>query len=340
MGYYINYDDLLSHFTTRQRLSHGTIVTRLSRIRIFYQWREAMKKPLTSQVVEDFFFYLKETKKISNSSLNTYYHALISLQKYLTFRKLSKKFMIGLQPFKGEDPDIIPLTLDEIKLLKHYKETKYTTAKEMVDFLIDTGSRWEDVQAFQVKSVDITGRQISYVQLKNGLRRNVYIEEPLLSILNNRITGKKREELVFINTRGGVMHYPDFYQYLKHLALTVGITKRVSPHILRHSYAQNLYEQTGDIYLLKDVLGHKSITSTLRYLRNSKKRVRQAQQMHPHIAENVSALIRIDILQKEIEKQGIEEDEKFDPLKVKKAINEFLSSLYSAVKADIELQKV
>lgn len=55
-----------------------------------------------------------------------------------------------------------------------------------------------------------------------------------------------------------------------------GITRRASPHTLRHTFATNLYQKTGDILLVKDALHHRSITSTLVYARTDEARVRDA----------------------------------------------------------------
>lgn len=336
MSYMLNWEDLTSYLSSRLGLSHGTIVTRKSRINIFCKWIEGNNQSFSQKAVEQFFYFLKTKNHLSNTSLNTYYNALLSLQSYLVDRKISKKFMKGFKRKKEEDPDVIPLSVEEIKLLKKgfismKNITLAKTYQETVILFCDTGMRWEDGQALQVKSVDTIGQQLSYVQLKNRLRRLVHIEDPLLSIFIDKIKYKNNDDLVFTNSHMGPIHYSDFHHYLKELAKSVGITKRVSPHILRHSYAQNLYDQTGDIYLLKDVLGHKNINSTLRYLKNSGKRVKAAQQMHPHISDTVDPRIQINILEKEIEHMNIEKDPRFDALKVRRLITTFILGLNEAI---------
>lgn len=278
----INEKDLEHYLSSRHGLSTGTIVTRMSRIRIFYHWLDGQ---ITSQIIEEFFWHLKE-RGLSGTSRNTYLHALRSLEKYLIDRGLSEPFMKGFDTFTEEDPDITPLTNEEIQLIKRncLKANNYLnqTRLDMIIFLIDTGSRWEDAQALKVKNVDIEGNEVSYNQLKTGIKRIIHIQDPLLSILKKRLYS----ELVFSNNVGGVMHYSDFHKFLKTFCKKLGITKRVSPHILRHSYAQNSYDQTGDIYLTQNLLGQKSISSTLRYVRNSRKRLKTAQQVHPHVTIN------------------------------------------------------
>ena len=335
----ISDNDLQQYLRTKANLGKGTIITRRSRIFIFLRWLEERQKPLITESIEQFFLYLQDEKNLTNTSLNTYQQALLSLEKYCLARNICGKFMTGFSRYQEEDPNIIPLTVEEIRLLKQscLKETTSLVSQvnnDLTLFLIDTGARWEDAQNLRVNSVDIIGRHISYIQLKNKWKRSLLLEDPLLLILRDRIQGKGEEMRVFTNSHHGMIHYPDYYQYLKKLAKRVGITKRVSPHIIRHSYAQNFYDATGDIYLLQNLLGHKSIKSTLRYIRNSQKRMDDAQQRHPHVAENINPRIRIDLLEESLKSHAIEKDEKFDHLKVKEAFNNFILELHRAIKPD------
>lgn len=322
---------LINHMLTRQQLSSGTITTRMSRIHCYQNFLKSRRQNISTDTIGDFFCYLIKEKKLSRNSLNTYYHALISLEKYLVYSKITGSFMGDYRPYREEDANIIPLTLDEVYKMKNTPfSPKYAKYREMTIFLLDTGCRWEDLQALQVNNVDIMGQQIIYKQKKTGVQRIVHIEGQLLALLTDQIRNRQPEEMVFTNQRGGMMHYPDFHKFLKNLAKTAGITKRVSPHILRHTYAQNLYDQTGDIYLLKDVLKHKSINSTLRYLKNSDKKIKEAQQMHPHLAPEISPEIQIKKIQKQLESYRLDQDKKFSKKKVSLAINKFIAALYDA----------
>ena len=55
-----------------------------------------------------------------------------------------------------------------------------------------------------------------------------------------------------------------------------GLSRTLSPHSLRHTFAQRLYDQTGDVLLVQSALGHKSITSTLVYARAGEQKLRKA----------------------------------------------------------------
>lgn len=318
---------LLSHLSTIQKLSQGTIVTRLSRIRIFLTWLDG-QDPIP-ELTQEFFFYLKTEKKLTNTSLNTYLTSLKSLERFL-----ERKILGELSLFPEEETNISPLTPVEARLLRKWVFGHYSTYNALVGLLIDTGCRWQDVQRLQKKNIDITGQEISFIQ-KNRQRKLLHIEQPLLSILDTMIKKKQDEDLVFQNTKGGIVHYPDFHKYLKRLAKELGITKRVSPHVLRHSYAQNFYNKTRDILLTQDLIGHKRIETTMRYVRNSHERVKEAQQIHPHLEDTITPELLIEQVQKELESRKLETHKKFNALKIKKAINRFIEDLYGSIEFSV-----
>ena len=73
-----------------------------------------------------------------------------------------------------------------------------------------------------------------------------------------------------------------FTMTLKALAITAGITKNVSGHTFRHSFATHMLEAGADLMAIRDMLGHASVTTTEYYLQLSKDHLRQTlQDYHP-----------------------------------------------------------
>jgi integrase/recombinase XerD len=327
----IQADDLVQFLRTKGRLRAGTIVTRKSRILIFIRWLQ--NKPITPLLVEEFFSYLQDTKKLSNTSLNTYIAALRSLELYLVDRQLAKPFMTGFKNYTQQEADVVPLSVLEVQALKrgfvHLRNKKLAqTYYDLTVFLFDTGSRWEDARAFKAKGINLAGQEVSFLQLKTGKRKTVFITDPLLSIMKRR-SSTDPDTLVFPNSIGKMLHYPDYYKYLKKLAHSVGITKRVSPHIPRHSYGQSAYDQTRDILLTSNMLGHKNISSTMRYAKNSQEQIREAQQIHPHLEQDPK--VRIRIIENSLNSHKLDQHRNFNSLKIKKAQNAFIEALYEAI---------
>jgi integrase/recombinase XerD len=329
--------DLVEHLSTRQRLGRRTITTRVSRIRCFLRWLETNPAPLDARTVERFLFYLQDERHLSGTTRNTYLVALQSYDSYLKDRGHTERLVEGFERFHEEDPNIIPLTGPEIQLIKRYclsTTSKSLTTQSCLDvtvFLIDTGARWEDAQAIKPADVDLVGQELSYVQAKTGRRRSVHLEDSLLAVLQRRVADKSSGRFVFYNTTGNMLHYPDYHDFLRDLAQRLGITKRVSPHVLRHSYAQNFYDEVRDILLTKDLIGHSSLNSTMRYVRNSKARLREAQMIHPHVSSNVPAR-RVKAAKQLLEAMKLDVDPQFDGAMVERALGDFVQALYAAVR--------
>lgn len=76
------------------------------------------------------------------------------------------------------------------------------------------------------------------------------------------LTGKESVPYVFLNNFGKKISRVSVFMITKRLALQAGITKRVSPHTFRHSFATHLIEGGADLRAVQDMLGHASIAST------------------------------------------------------------------------------
>ncbi|MBP5709790.1 MAG: site-specific tyrosine recombinase XerD [Bacteroidales bacterium] len=99
----------------------------------------------------------------------------------------------------------------------------------------------------------------------------------------NRITPKKGcEDILFLNRRGGKLSREMIFIIIKKLAAAAGITKNVSPHTFRHSFASHLVDGGADLRAVQEMLGHESITTTEIYTHLNKDYIRETMQLfHP-----------------------------------------------------------
>ena len=90
------------------------------------------------------------------------------------------------------------------------------------------------------------------------------------------------EDILFLNRRGKQLTRVMIFYIVKAAAKAAGITKNVSPHTFRHSFATHLYENGADLRIIQDMLGHESITTTEIYSHISTHHLRDALiQFHP-----------------------------------------------------------
>ena len=109
-----------------------------------------------------------------------------------------------------------------------------------------------------------------------------YIEIYKNTIRNHFIIKSGEEDILFLNRRGSGLSRVMIFLMLKELAVKAGITKNISPHTFRHSFATHLVEGGADLRAVQEMLGHESITTTEIYTHLDREFLRTTlQQFHP-----------------------------------------------------------
>lgn len=112
----------------------------------------------------------------------------------------------------------------------------------------------------------------NYIRIigKGDKERLIPIGKTAIEAVQQYIEGSRRkikikkgmEGFVFLNRRGNTLSREMVFTIIKRLALVAGITKSISPHTLRHSFATHLIEGGADLRAVQEMLGHESITTT------------------------------------------------------------------------------
>lgn len=101
---------------------------------------------------------------------------------------------------------------------------------------------------------------------------------------------KEAEDILFLNRRGGQLTRAMIFTIIKQLAQLAGITKNVSPHTLRHSFATHLLENGADLRSIQAMLGHESITTTEIYVHLDRQKLKsEMEKYHPLAIKNKGA---------------------------------------------------
>jgi integrase/recombinase XerD len=104
-------------------------------------------------------------------------------------------------------------------------------------------------------------------------KENVRVHEPIQ---------KDQEDILFLNRRGKQLSRVMIFYIIKDLAKQAGVTKNISPHTFRHSFATHLVEGGADLRAVQEMLGHESITTTEIYTHLDRDFLRSTlQQFHP-----------------------------------------------------------
>lgn len=97
---------------------------------------------------------------------------------------------------------------------------------------------------------------------------------------------KEGSDILFLNRRGAPLTRVMVFYIIRDLAAAAGITKKVSPHTLRHSFATHLLEGGANLRAIQEMLGHESIATTEIYLHLDRTRLRaELLEHHPHFSK-------------------------------------------------------
>lgn len=97
------------------------------------------------------------------------------------------------------------------------------------------------------------------------------------------------EDILFLNRRGAAMTRIMIFYMIRDCAMAAGITKKVSPHTLRHSFATHLLEGGANLRAIQEMLGHESIATTEIYLHLDRSRLRsELLEHHPHYNQHIN----------------------------------------------------
>ncbi len=244
--------------------------------------------------IEEYMEYLKVYKKddelVTNSEtgLKRKMSALRSFYNYyFTHEMISKNPTLLVDMPKLHDKAIIRLDADEVAELLDYVEsagdkltgqakTYYEKTKDrdlaILTLLLGTGIRVSECVGLDLNDVDFKNNGIT-VTRKGGNQMVVYFGDEVAAALKKYIEGDRKaatplsghENALFLSTQRKRMGVQAVENMVKKYAKQVTPNKKITPHKLRSTYGTSLYKETGDIYLVADVLGHKDVNTTKKH---------------------------------------------------------------------------
>jgi integrase/recombinase XerC len=150
-----------------------------------------------------------------------------------------------------------------------------------MELLYASGLRVSELAGLDLEQVDLDTREIR-VWGKGSRERMVLMGEPAAKALNTYINngrpallGNKKSYAIFLNRNGGRLTGRTVQIRLQKYASSIGITKKVHPHMLRHTFATHLLDGGADLRVVQELLGHASLTTTQIYTHVSKGRAKQ-----------------------------------------------------------------
>lgn len=246
----------------------------------------------TRQDIEEYLEYVslyqKDGKEIINeergksrklASLRSFYNYFFESEKIeknpaalVPLPKQHEKEIIRLEPNE------VAILLDQVedgtkltkKELEYHKKTKLRDVA-LITLLLGTGIRVSECVGLDLQDVDFDVYGIKILR-KGGKEAIIYFGEEvgtaLLDYLEQRehlIPANGHENALFLSLQNRRMAVRSVENLVKKYASRVTTLKKITPHKLRSTYGTALYQETGDIYLVADVLGHSDVNTTRKH---------------------------------------------------------------------------
>ena len=244
---------------------------------------------LTRVDIEEYLEYMslyeKDGKEISNDERGKE-RKLASLRSFYNYfyqGEMIKNNPAALVPMPKKhakeiirlEPNEVAILLDQVedgtkltkKELEYHKKTKNRDVA-LLTLLLGTGIRVSECVGLDIQDVnfDVDGIKI---RRKGGYEAVVYfgteVETALLDYLEERehmIPEQGHETALFLSLQNRRMAVRSVENLVNKYASRVTTLKKITPHKLRSTYGTTLYQESGDIYLVADVLGHKDVNTT------------------------------------------------------------------------------
>lgn len=247
---------------------------------------------ITREDIEEYMDYLslysKDGKEITNDERGKKrkLSALKSFYNYFFTTELIQTNPAALVPLpKLHEKEIIRLDADEVAmLLDQVEDGDKLTRRELfyhqktrlrdvalLTLLLGTGIRVSECVGLNLNDVDFKNNGIK-IRRKGGNETAVYfgdeVQDALLDYLEQRhhmIPMEGHEDALFLSLQNRRITVRAVENLVKKYASRVTALKHITPHKLRSTYGTALYQETGDIYLVADVLGHKDVNTTRKH---------------------------------------------------------------------------
>jgi len=292
----------LNDFTnllSRQYNNGGKIISRplgLALQEFLVEHKIEQKSPLTvrfyHQFITPFVNFMGEKKTIKNLislqvkaffetldhshiySYSSYYRALRAF-----FNWCIRERYIETSPLTFHAPKLPEMTMpmfskDEIiEMVKACSKKTYLRDKAIIFMLFDTGMRLCELSVLRLGDIDLENRTV-HIMGKGRKERTLHLSTQTIKAIWRYLKNAKREdhgECLWLKQNGTPMPYSRFENMITETCERAGIVShKTSPHVFRHTFANNFLDHGGDVLDLQYLLGHSSLRMVERYTRAHK----------------------------------------------------------------------
>ncbi len=287
--------DFLEYLEVERGRSERTIKNYDFYLRRFAQWaKHPDPAKITDDLVHKFRLWLnrsvegREAATLKKSTQNYHLIALRSFLKYLARKDIGSLAPEKIELARQEMRQVEFLEADELDrlLVQPMKLGVGLVAlrdKAILELLFSTGMRVSELSKLKIESINLSRDEFT-VRGKGGKLRAVYLSSSAKDTLKEYL-GKRRDPSPFLfvghdrakSGRGqtGGLTPRSIQRLVERYSIAAGITKHITPHTLRHTFATDLLLGGADIRSVQSLLGHASITTTQIYTHITNKQMKE-----------------------------------------------------------------
>jgi integrase/recombinase XerD len=255
----------------RRNYSHRTAKTYVRIVRDFAEYFHQPPDKLGPEQIRQYQAHLFQAKKLAPATVSQYVSAL----RFLFVKTLRRHFLAEYIPFP-KSRKRLPTVLSPEEVTRLIDAACNLYHRTLLVTLYSTAARRAELCQLKVQDIDSQRMMIRINQGKGGRDREVPLSPKLLQTLRVYFRWMQPATFLFPGTvkgvRADVPITPNVvWLACRQAAQRAGITKRLSPHSLRHSCASHLLEAGADLRTIQVLLGHSRLEHTLIYLHLSPK---------------------------------------------------------------------
>lgn len=270
--------DRFSSFMLGERKSPHTIKEYRFLVSVFLNFTEKTPDKCSIDDIEDYKHFLATKKKYSKTSQ---YLAIKALRHFYKYKKVQPPINLTVP----KRPKKMPNYLSE-------KETSRlidTASKDLrtnliISLLAHTGMRVGELCKLKIGDVDLDGNVIGIYSGKGDRDRIVIIPDSCRDLINEYLPFRYKmnslDDSLLVGRKGTGLDPSTVQRIVRNLAHDAGITKKVTPHVLRHTFATAILRNGGDIRFIQQLLGHASVATTQIYTHVDDSTLKEMYQKH------------------------------------------------------------
>ena len=260
-----------------KKLSENTLQSYKRDLKQFRRYLEACELSYNHVKESDIKDYIRELQEAGKkpSSIS---RCIASIRSFYQFVLKNRKVKVDptqhIQSPKIEKRIPSVLTAKEVELLLDQPkdvDLKGIRDKAMLEFAYATGMRVTEIISLNIDDVNL---EEGYVTCKNANKqRNIPLGTMSLKALKEYVEDARDilvktegEQALFVNINGSRLTRQGFWKIIKYYKEQAHITKDITPHVLRHSFATHLLQNGADLKAIQTMLGHSDISSTQIYM--------------------------------------------------------------------------